>query len=336
MSSRRRDSTVDLGYNHRASAPTHYLHRCFAAFREVTEKKYGTPFDLAAIEETVVVLRSRKLLRYDDLQGFESPAHWWFQKYWVFPPERHVILELERRTFNFWLLPKGEAQLVASLIEVFKSIELVSIILRFVRPEHYGILSPPVERVLAVRRGSNAVETYLNYLRDLRLVTRAYGFQRAADADMALWVLHERCFGDLRDDGIARAYADDRFMLRLRAKNLIAHFLTESSYAQLAYSLLPTNPDLAAQVAGIAFERMVRQHAAGLAAASSYEQDLKGIIDVLHDQGLINGLTRGLWQAARRTRNKAIHGTVMATAAEISRLLATLDLSPAEHQRRPR
>jgi len=52
--------------------------------------------------------------------------------------------------------------LVAALLEVFKSVELVSIILRFVKPEHYGIISPPVERVLDVQRGSDAVETYLN------------------------------------------------------------------------------------------------------------------------------------------------------------------------------
>jgi len=93
---------------------------------------------------------------------FESPIHWWFQKYWVFPPEHHVAPELKRRTFNFWRLPKGEVPLVAALLEVFKSVELVSIILRFVKPEHYGIISPPVERVLDVQRGSDAVETYLN------------------------------------------------------------------------------------------------------------------------------------------------------------------------------
>ena len=304
-----------------------YLHTCLGSFRAVTEKKYGTPFDLAAVEATVAPLRNQKLLTYEDLRGFESPTHWWFQKYWVFPPEHRVASELKRRTFNFWRLPNGEVSLLASLLEVFKSIELVSIILRFVRPEHYGIISPPVERVLDVRRGSDAVETYLNYIADLRSVTQEYRFQRAADADMALWVLHERCFGDLRDDAIQRAYANDSFILQLRAKNLVGHFLTDSSYAQLAHSLLPTNIGLAAQIAGIAFERMVRQREPRSARASWEDQDLKTLIDALHEQGLIDTLTRGRWHAARRTRNKAIHGTMLPTPAEVKRLLDILSTS---------
>lgn len=69
----------------------HYLHTCFAAFRDVTEKKYGTPFDLPAIEASVAALRNQKPLTYDDLRDFESPRHWWFQKYWVFPPEPKTL-----------------------------------------------------------------------------------------------------------------------------------------------------------------------------------------------------------------------------------------------------
>lgn len=304
----------------------HYLHTCFAAFRDVTEKKYGTAFDLPAIEASVSPLRNRKPLTYEDLRDFESPSHWWFQKYWVFPPEHHVTAELKRRKFNFWRLPKEEAPLISSLLDVFKSVDLVSIVLRFVRPEHYGILSPPVERVLDVRRGSDAVETYLNYIKDLRAVAQHHGFRRAADADMALWVLHERCFGDLRDDAIQRAYADDLFILRLRAKNLMAHFLRDSSYPQLAHSLFPTNLELAAQIAGIAFERMVRQREPRAARGTWDEQDLKTLIDALHRDGLIDPLTHGKWQMARRIRNKAIHGTVPPTLPEVTRLLEVLDL----------
>lgn len=55
---------------------------------------------------------------------------------------------LEERTFNFWQLPKNEVSLITALLDVFKSIGLVSILLRFVRPDHYGIISHPVERVL--------------------------------------------------------------------------------------------------------------------------------------------------------------------------------------------
>lgn len=306
-----------------------YLHRCWTGFREVSEKKYGTAFDLPAVERAVAHLRSQTPLTHADLRFFESPDHWWFEKFWVFPPEHHLTPILRRRKFNFWQLPTQEQAVIASLLEVFKSIELVSIILRFIRPEFYGIISPPVERVLDVRRGSDAVETYLNYIGDLRAIQEHYRFRRAADADMALWVLHERCFGTLRGQAIEKAYAHDRFMLRLRTKNLTAHLLSRYSYAQLADSLLPVNLELAAILAGIAFERMVRQRMPRAEAGNSDEVDLKTLIDKLHTEGVIDPLTRGRWHAARRVRNRAIHGVDSPTLPEVQRLLAELNQAGA-------
>ena len=143
--------------------PDTYLQACLSAFGEVSEKKYGRPFNFRAIEISVNHLRGKKPLTYTDLQYFESSEHWWFKDYWAFPPQDRIASALKDRRFNFWQLPKKETQTLRDLLDAFKSIELVSIILRFVRPEHYGIISPPVERVLDVRRGSDAVETYLNY-----------------------------------------------------------------------------------------------------------------------------------------------------------------------------
>jgi hypothetical protein len=95
---------------------SNYLQTCFEAFRDVTEKKYGTPFDLAAIEASVAPLRNQRPLTYEDLRDFESPGNWWLQKYWIFPPEHHVTPELRSRKFNFWRLPKEEGSLIASLL----------------------------------------------------------------------------------------------------------------------------------------------------------------------------------------------------------------------------
>jgi hypothetical protein len=150
-------------------------------------------FDLPAIERSVRHLRREARLSYADLVHFESSHYWWFEKFWVFPPEHQMGPHLKLRKFNFWALPNREADVITLLYEAFRSIELVSIILRFIKPENYGIISLPVERVLDVRRGSDAVEIYLNYLGDLRTIKKHYGFERIADADMALWVVHEKC-----------------------------------------------------------------------------------------------------------------------------------------------
>ena len=305
-----------------------YLHGCFDAFREVTRKIFGTASDMAAIEASVARLRDGSALTYEDLKNFESPSHWEFKTWWVFPPEQHVSPELRRRVFNFRDLPHDEGGVIASLLEVFKSIELVSIILRFIRPEHYGIISPPVERILDVRRESDAVQTYLNYLNDLRKVARHYHFQRVADADAALWVLHERCFGGAPDEPTRRAYDADRFIRSLRAENLMKRFLEDSTYAQLAHSLLGTNHVLAGQLGGIDFEQMVRSR---MPSDGNWDEvDLRELIYELERKGIIDTVTRVKWQRARKTRNQAIHMNPPPERAEVKALIDLLDLSPRE------
>lgn len=210
----------------------------------------------------------------------------------------------------------------------------MSIILRFVRPEHYGIISPPVERILEVRRGSNAVGTYLNYIGDLRKIKEHYHFERVADADMALWVLHERCFGSTLDEATRKEYRNDSFIRELQAKNLMEHFLADSTYAQLARSLLGTDHKFAGQLGGIAFEQMVW----GRVPRNKdwNDKDLRAIIDELRSEKIIDTLTHGLWQRARRTRNKAIHMNPPPSPPEVEQLIGLLDLSPLKPAPRTR
>ncbi|HLK85032.1 MAG TPA: hypothetical protein VKT27_00875 [Candidatus Binataceae bacterium] len=310
-----------------------YLQGCFEAFKEVTEKVFGTASDLAAIETSVAPLRDGVALNYEDLKKFESPSHWEFKTWWVFPPEQHVTPELRRRKFNFRDLPQEERNVVASLLDVFKSIELVSIILRFIRPELYGIISPPVERILDVRRESDAVQTYLNYLDNLRKVAKHYHFRRVADADMALWVLHERCFGGAPNEATRKAYDEDRFIRSLRAENLMKRFLDDCTYAQLAHSLFRTDPVLAGQLGGIEFEQMVRRY---VPAGTNWDDvDFKDVINELYRRGTIDTATQVKWHRARITRNQAIHMNPLPDSSEVKKLLDLLDLSGREpaHQK---
>src|SRR5436309_9446598 len=285
-----------------------YLQTCLGAFRETSEKMYGYAFDLPAIERSVSHLRDKRPLTYTDLSYFISPRHWWFEKFWVFPPEHHVTTALKRVTFSFWQLPgKYEDKVVEGLLDVFKSIELVSIILRFIRPEHYGIISPPVERVLDVRRGNDAVETYLNYISDLRHIRQEYLLERVADADMALWVLHAKCFGSLRDPVIARAYTNDPFIIRLRTRNLMAS-LDGHSDAQLAQGLEEVKPNLAALIGCYRLELLIREVSELFKVALiGSGLDLDKVIDSLPNSGEINPLRKANWKRLMKVRNGLFH-----------------------------
>jgi hypothetical protein len=131
-----------------------YLKSCLEGFPETCKKKYGVAFDLASIERKVAHLRRHSPLTYKDLKYFESPEHWWFKRFWVFPPEEHLgpASRVSRLTSGI-CLGKKEENLIGELLHAFKAIELVSIILRFIRPEKYAIFSTPTEMLLEIRRG---------------------------------------------------------------------------------------------------------------------------------------------------------------------------------------
>jgi hypothetical protein len=282
------------------------LESCLQEYGDISEKKYpGKRFDLKAIENEVHKrkLHSKRTLTYADLQFFEAKEHWWFEKFWVFPPEHTIHPALQERTFDFWNLPKNDANLIADLLDVFKSIELVSIALRFIKPEYYGIISPPVERVLDVRRGSNAVETYRNYVDNLREIAEHFGFERRADVDMALWVLFEKCFGHFRDREIELAYRNDPTFLRIRTRNLVLP-LVDISPARLAEALPPEMQDLAAIIACKEFEKQIRKMAR-LLDPDLASQDLKKIIQDM--PGPISSIRRGNWDRFRKVRNNFFH-----------------------------
>ena len=300
-----------------ASMPTqaedlHYLHKCLNDFPEICRKKYGEGFDLAAVEEEVRGLRRKVELTYRDLRFFESSEHWWFKRYWVFPPESNVAPALRGIKFDFWnLSEEDEAGPIRQLLYIFKSIELVSIILRFIRPDNYAIFSSPIQRMLDIRRGHEPVETYVNYLSDVRVIRTHYGFSRVADVDMALWILHERCYGICRDPEIQKCFHEDTFLQRLRAKNLVAP-LGEFSDAQLANALVEARADLAALIACHALEMMIRRLAKAYGLPSSGRGvTLDQIIDSLPNFGPVNAVRKGKWKMLKDVRNDYIHCGVM-------------------------
>ncbi|MBN1567734.1 MAG: hypothetical protein JXA73_07790 [Acidobacteria bacterium] len=285
-----------------------YLRRCLDDFPAICRLKYGAEFDLASVEERVGHLRRSTPLTYADLKYFESPEHWWFRRYWVFPPKDHIEPALEKETFDFWNLPESnEPDTIRRLLYIFKSIELVSIILRFIRPEHYAIYSSPIQYMLDISHGRDNVETYLKYLGNMREIERRYGFVRVADVDMALWVLHEKCFGQHQDPGIAAAYSADDFMLRLRANNLVAP-LAELSDARLAGALVAVKPDLAVLIACHCFEILIRR-LAGLFRLPETESSapLDQLIAALPNYGSVGPVRKALWQSLRQVRNDLFH-----------------------------
>lgn len=290
-----------------ASLQESYLRECLNEFPAICRLKYGVEFDFASIEKQVEHLRCRTPLIYADLKLFESPVDW-FRRFWVFPPKDNIEPALTKEDFDFWNLPgRNEVETIRRLLYIFKSIELASIILRFIRPEHYSIYSSPTQHMLDIRHGRDLVETYSAFLVNMRDIKGHYGFARVADVDMALWVLHEKCFGRHQDPKIAEAYRADEFLLRLRVNNLVAP-LVEFSEAKLARALVTVKPDMAVVIACHYFEILIRKlaglyHLEGIDSSLSLEM----IIEALPNYGPVDPVRKGLWQNLRQIRNDLFH-----------------------------
>ena len=148
-----------------------YLTICLDQYRKVAISKYGGDFDWQSIEQKVskdLGLINKQVITCSELRFFRDEALWPFGKFACLPADEELKRALELKRFDFrHISPNRETNLFRELLSVLRSIDLVSIVLRFVRPDRYGVISPPVEQVLDLRRGSDAVQTYRYYLEDL-------------------------------------------------------------------------------------------------------------------------------------------------------------------------
>jgi hypothetical protein len=298
-----------------------YLHRCLALFGETMESRQGWRPDYAGLERALEPVRRRgRDLTYADLETIQNGRYWDFRQFWRFPGAGDISHELDFALMSRLIgrLPLDEEHAIGRLHVAFKYIENVSVVLRFLHPDQYGIISPPVEKVLEVRRGRTEVETYLNYLRDLRDVRDHHGMARAADADMALWVLQERVLSSYRDLDLLRAFRADTWLLRRRAVNLLAE-LGEiddaGDHLDLARALADVNLPLAAILAA---HELQRRLLARLGQAGPSE--LAALIDRAASSGEAPSVVER-WRRAAAIRERLLQPGGAPTRAETMALI---------------
>ena len=277
--------------------------------------------NLQTIERAAESLREKWPLKFGDLDELFDSAqrHWWFADFWHVP-QKDGQLSL---SFPFCDLDENnEKQAIRELLEELRQIELVSIVLRFARPDSYGILSPPVERVLNVAWGSDSVETYLNYLRNLRAICKVVPLARVADADMALWVLHAKYFGPLNRE-VADYYENDSTLLKLRAQNLMGP-LRDLRISILTRAFEGVAPDVAKVMACYLFELAVREKAKAV-GATDYEARIEQekVIDGL--KGIESEDTRSRWKYLKGIRNRLFHKNSKPNQNEMQNLLHEIE-----------
>ncbi len=285
--------------------PDDYLHVCAARHAELTSKLSGKVQDADAVEKAVARVRSSGALTYETVRTIIESTHFSAgRQFWTWPPQAEIEAGLAGETFDLWHLPKNETAILKRLRAVFRTFEAVSVILRFVIPKEYGILSSPVEHALGIQPAAASIDRYLNYVRDLREIRDRRGFTHAAQVDQALYTLQLGVLAGRLDEveKLKSAHARDKLLRSIKVKNLAQGLFDAMPRIDLAEALAGHRLDLAGQLIALEFERAVRTYA----RVKDSTQDLKAIID-----NAAPGHMRGEWQRSRNLRNRAVHGQAM-------------------------
>lgn len=300
-----------------APASDDYLHVCAARHHELLQILSGHKQDVDAIERSLAKVKSHRHLTYATVQAIvESPNFKAGRQFWTWPSKDEIESGLAKEEIDFWNLPKNEKTVLKKLRTVFRTFEAVSVILRFLVPKHYGILSTPVEHLLGIQPSRESIDRYLNYVKDLREIRDKRGFDTAAHADQALWTLQIGVYGGkLPDvDAIKKAHAKDGMLRAIRVKNLADALFEPMSKIDLAEALAPHRLELASQLAALEFERAVR----GYAKKSKSTEDLSSIIQQFAPAHAV-----GDWQRCRSLRNRVVHGLEL-DQREVQSLIQTV------------
>lgn len=285
--------------------PDDYLHVCAGRYAELISKLSGKVQDSEAVEKAVAGVRSRGALTYDTVRTIIESTHFSAgRQFWTWPPQAEIEAGLAGEKFDLWHLPKNETAILKRLRTVFRTFEAVSVILRFVIPKEYGILSSPVEHVLGIQPAAASIDRYLNYVRDLREIRDQRKFAHAADVDQALYTLQLGVLGGRLDDvdALKQAHTRDKLLRSIKVKNLAQALFDAMPRIDLAEALAGHRLDLAGQLIALEFERAVRTYA----GAKDSTQDLKVIIDHAAPSHM-----HGEWQRSRNLRNRAVHGRAL-------------------------
>ena len=294
---------------------------CLSLHAQLTEIRFGRKQDLQKIEAETKRIQSSRRFTYDDVERIRNSKVWNADQFGYWPSRSDVGHVLESTDWDLWHLPRNEGKAISSLLAVFRQLEPVSVILRFVAPKHYGILSPPVEKLLELSPSRSRREKYLAYLKDLRALRDQRKFTTAAQVDMSLWVLQvgvlERRLP--RHEELQRAFEQDLMLREIRVRNVAQLLFKNMSRTALAEALLATNVELSGQIAGIEFERSVKR-----LLRARPDDKLANLVKEACRSGQVAAEFAMSWGEAVRTRNKAVHSDGAPRPDEVRRLIAAM------------
>ena len=240
-----------------------WLEEFLSLFPEAANRRTGRDQDLASVEQEVKDQLVGQDVTLDVLQTIERSSSWSYEAWWNESSKSFRPVTLPQDCADF----DQRRKVICSLLEELRHIEVVSIVLRFVDPDHFGIMSPPVTTLLNLPSADSHEDRYIKYLKLLDEL-RQYPditsptLLRIADVDMALW---SAAFFLYTSDyqAIVDEMRDDARFQKLRLQNGLdgLHGTLGSSRQRIVFArlLLHHDHDCAAVIAARAFEGLLDQ-----------------------------------------------------------------------------
>lgn len=292
---------------------------------DLCRKIYGENFiEYEKLEQELGELRKGGWLQYKHLKQIKK--RWpLFEKWYTWPSEEVINKRLQDVKISFTSLDgyegrdqnyRIEKELFDQLYTVFKHSELVSIILRFVDPDHFGIYSPPIVYYLDVDRGVSYKEEYVNYLAKLREFQHLFEQEKAAYTDMTIWALTKSTQYEkpLDEDGNAESFKSqvDWVKQSKAIDRILPDIFRNKTYFELAEVFYRYHYyDLAAVNGGKAFEEAVIKKCkqVEISVRKDYDNNPRPLFDLVNDLS-----SKMRWKGpdlhqARKIRNDAAHPT---------------------------
>jgi len=253
-----------------------WIQECHRLYGEFVERSSGGRVVPGRLEEALSEAKAKRKIGTEELRLIEDSPDWPYPQWWP---------RLSAEFGDPVLLPQDEARTVQILQDRIKYIEVVSVALRFIFPEDYGIMSPPVIGLLNLSPGGDHTGHYLRYLAVLKHIRQHYeGLGRIADVDMALWVAAH--LDSTEYSAILEALHQDQTFQEIRLRNMVDSLgrywgRNERARLTLAQVLAKHDHVLAALIAARCFESKVIEMAARLKINADTRYMNEGVLHAL-------------------------------------------------------
>ena len=296
-------------------------------FPDVCRTKFARAFNFRALEKDFEQLRAGKrwLVARDVIKLFES-TRTPFGQYWTEPRERELDSALKQA--HFYMAPApSDRDLIERLLGVVHNIGVVSLVLRFVHPDRFGVFSTPVVNLLQIHRPST-VELFMAYCDELREWQKHFKLESVADTSTALWTLHELTKDPSNapeSDAAREAFDADVWIQRRRVGQALRPFFKKYGPLELARILVEEHPKLAGKVAGEEYERRLRDIARRLGLRLGVKGSTEILFDRLEQNGYITLEQKTLLRRIWATRNKSVHPVATLSHEEVENMIDTIE-----------